>query len=308
MKAQAALLTILSLTQITELKLLLDIGRSGHRFYDFVLTMLLACISFELLIGIIIIYIGNLHYYNQPSEQTLCCCYKPTQASESPAKTSREIPVSSKRRYCCCCPRHWYRRFPVKASSSYKTVRETPAVELSGPSSLPVTSPILSTIESKFVSSFDSKGVPVERSEANIEMARVKIADAEIKIIRSTNYVKIVEDAFSKSCNNADMQAELTRAKEELASATREKEEAEAEKKLGEAQKHHALFVEEQLEDRQEKVTFRKMAFWQHMATYLLYFVMLMNVFITTFGISGGNSSAAVALITTTTTTANFTK
>jgi len=30
-KAQAALVTILSLTQITELKLLLDIGRQGHR-------------------------------------------------------------------------------------------------------------------------------------------------------------------------------------------------------------------------------------------------------------------------------------
>ena len=62
-KAQAALITVLSLTQITELKLLLDIGRQGHRFYDFVLAMLVACISLEIFIGIIIIYIGNLHYY-----------------------------------------------------------------------------------------------------------------------------------------------------------------------------------------------------------------------------------------------------
>ena len=30
------------------------------------------------------------------------------------------------------------------------------------------------------------------------------------------------------------------------------------------------------------------MSLWQHAATYLLYFVMLMNVFVTTFGISGG--------------------
>ena len=255
MKAQAALLTILSLTQITELKLLLDIGRSGHRFYDFVLTMLLACISFELLIGIIIIYIGNLHYYNQPSEGTWCCCYKPTQASEKLSKESKEpTNTNGKRKMCCCCPRYWYRRFPLKASSSYKTVRETPAVELSGPSSAPVASTALSTIEAKFMSSFDNKGIPVERSEANIEMARVKIADADIKIIRSSNYVKIVEEAFSKSCNNVEMQAEVVRAKDELASATREKEEAEAEKKLGEAQKHHAMFIEEQMEDRQEKV------------------------------------------------------
>jgi len=62
-KAQAALVTILSLTQITELKLLLDIGRQGHRFYDFVLTLLVACISLEICVGVIIIYIGNLHYY-----------------------------------------------------------------------------------------------------------------------------------------------------------------------------------------------------------------------------------------------------
>jgi hypothetical protein len=41
----------------------LDIGRQGHRFYDFVLAMLIACISLEIFIGIIIIYIGNLHYY-----------------------------------------------------------------------------------------------------------------------------------------------------------------------------------------------------------------------------------------------------
>jgi len=76
-KAQAALLTILSLTQITELKLLLDIGRLGHRFYDFVLTLLIACIMFELCVGIIIIYIGNLHYYQGASSvDVLCgCCY-----------------------------------------------------------------------------------------------------------------------------------------------------------------------------------------------------------------------------------------
>ena len=62
-KAQGALVTILCLTQITELKLLLDIGRQGHRFYDFVLTMLVACISLEIFVGVVIIYIGNLHYY-----------------------------------------------------------------------------------------------------------------------------------------------------------------------------------------------------------------------------------------------------
>ena len=56
-------MTILCLTQITELKLLLDIGRQGHRFYDFVLTLLVACISLEIFVVVVINYIGNLHYY-----------------------------------------------------------------------------------------------------------------------------------------------------------------------------------------------------------------------------------------------------
>lgn len=67
-KAQAALVTILTLTQITELKLLLDIGRQGHRFYDFVLTMLIACISLEIFVGVVIIYVGNLHYYRSTTK------------------------------------------------------------------------------------------------------------------------------------------------------------------------------------------------------------------------------------------------
>lgn len=57
MKAQGALVTILALTQITELKLLLDIGRHSHRFYDFVLTILIACISLEIFVGKNMLYI-----------------------------------------------------------------------------------------------------------------------------------------------------------------------------------------------------------------------------------------------------------
>ena len=50
----------------------------------------------------------------------------------------------------------------------------------------------------------------------------------------------------------------------------------------------HTSTVREVQEDGRERLTFRKVSFWQHLATYLLYFVMLMNVFVTTFGISGG--------------------
>jgi len=47
------------------------IGRQAHRFYDFVLTLLVACISLEICVGVIIIYIGNLHYYQVHLQATL---------------------------------------------------------------------------------------------------------------------------------------------------------------------------------------------------------------------------------------------
>ena len=101
-----------------------------------------------------------------------------------------------------------------------------------------------------------------------------------------------------------DLDDEVARAREDLCAALREKEEAEAEQKLSEAQQHHAFFVKEQHEDRQERMTFRRVSFWQHMATYLLYFVMLLNVFITTFGISSGmghhRADAAVSTVSPT--------
>ncbi len=45
---------------------------------------------------------------------------------------------------------------------------------------------------------------------------------------------------------------------------------------------------------REERVVYRKGTFWQHCATYLLYFIGLMNVFITTFGISGGHYGSII--------------
>jgi len=66
-RAEAALVTILSLTQITELKLLLDVGPSAHRFYAVVLGLLVAAISLEILVGAVIIYIGGIHRSRPPS-------------------------------------------------------------------------------------------------------------------------------------------------------------------------------------------------------------------------------------------------
>ena len=114
----------------------------------------------------------------------------------------------------------------------------------------------------------------------------------------------MVEEAAKKSPGSVDLDDEVARAREDLCAALREKEEAEAEQKLSEAQQHHAFFVKEQHEDRQERMTFRRVSFWQHMATYLLYFVMLLNVFITTFGISSGMGHHRDAGVTTSATAA----
>ena len=104
---------------------------------------------------------------------------------------------------------------------------------------------------------------------------------------------QVVEEALKKTPGNPDLEEELRKSRDEMSAALRDKGESEAAQRLSAAQQHHAFFVKEQFEDRQERVTFRKISFWQHMATYLLYFVMLMNIFITTFGISRGASSAA---------------
>ena len=68
----------------------------------------------------------------------------------------------------------------------------------------------------------------------------------------------MVEEALKKTPGNPDLEEELSKSRDELGNSLREKEEAEAEQKLSEVQQHHAFFVKEQFEDRQERVTFRK--------------------------------------------------
>jgi len=116
-----------------------------------------------------------------------------------------------------------------------------------------------------------------------------QVADAEVRIVRASNYVRVVEEALRKTPGgNVELEEELGRARDELASATRQREEGEAEQRLADALLQRSFGVREHAEDQLERLTFRKVSLWQHAATYLLYFVMLMNVFVTTFGISGG--------------------
>ena len=64
----------------------------------------------------------------------------------------------------------------------------------------------------------------------------VKVADAEVRIVRASNYVRVVEEALRKTAGgNAELEEELGRARDELASATRQREEGEAEQRLADA-------------------------------------------------------------------------
>lgn len=64
-KVEGTLISILLLTQITELKMLVDIGRQGHRLYDVVLALLVASVGALILVGLIVLYVGNLRYYRR---------------------------------------------------------------------------------------------------------------------------------------------------------------------------------------------------------------------------------------------------
>ncbi len=228
----------------------------------------------EILLGIIIIFIGNAHYN-----------------------------TSWKMTDICTSPMHClgYRRHGMKQNGTYLSVRARTASsdphrahalltsaqdleesEVSGCCDWTVREPRMDTI------------IDIEKADSNIEIAKIKAADADVKIVRGKNYIKVVEDALKKSPGNQDLEEELGKAREELNVASRERDEAEAEQKLSEAQQHHAFYVKEQWEDHEERVVFNKGTFWQHSATYLLYLIGIMNIFITTFGISGGHANPII--------------
>ena len=90
------------------------------------------------------------------------------------------------------------------------------------------------------------------------------------------------------------LEEDLAQLQLEHTAAINDKREAEAERMMAEARQRHAFYAREMANERRERITFRKLSRWQHAATYLLYFVMLMNVFVTTFGISGSSQDLFV--------------
>jgi len=303
-KAQAALVTILSLTQITELKLLLDIGRQGHRFYEFVLTMLIACISLELLIGIIIIYVGNLHYHQQHDRTTttrtcnlfhilaclFCqcrCCGRSGQCCRQQVAYSSVMETSASSGQLAAGTGRPKRTMPPNGDEllAPKALPEIGMVEDEEDDVGCCGYPSPAAVQRNAVSIAD-----LERAD-EIETSRIKAADAELRIVRVGNYIRTLEEAVKRATDSggqtAGLNDELATLRAEYEAATGVKKEADAERRAAEERQYHAFYARELAAARRERVTFRKLSRWQHAATYLLYFVMLMNIFVTTFGISG---------------------
>lgn len=77
----------------------------------------------------------------------------------------------------------------------------------------------------------------------------------------------------------------------DIAACRREKEAAEAELATAEARRQRALAGQRAVEETEERAVFRAVMFWQHFTMYVLYFVCLMNIFITAFGIYSSSNN-----------------
>lgn len=298
-KAQLSLITILSLTQITELKLLLDIGRHGNRFYDMILSMLVVSICLEVFIGVIVIYIGNLHYY-QPSDgstgvfrRMFNCLFRRRRGTTSPTNTTTMTTMSttSKTYQSLGSSRRSGRTHQQRGPISRQVDAGLLGVSADQRMAAEVLPEEQTTTSSLFQpsSAFECL-VELDRADFSAKDARMRSADACLSISTAAGYVKAVEEATRRCPGSSELREELARAQKALSSALQDKASAEADERLFEAQLNRAFCLKELFEDQQEKKTFRKLSFWQHLATYLLYFVMLLNIFIATFGISSGTT------------------
>lgn len=87
---------------------------------------------------------------------------------------------------------------------------------------------------------------------------------------------------------------EVTDTESAWAACRRQKETIEAELAALEARRQRAVAGLRAAEQVEERAVFRAIMCWQHFTMYVLYFVCLMNIFITAFGIyssSGGRGT-----------------
>jgi len=89
---------------------------------------------------------------------------------------------------------------------------------------------------------------------------------------------------------------ELEEARRELVAALRMRDDAETDRKLAEMRDRRNTQLAELRDTHRHATLFVRVAAWQNVVTYLVYVIMLLNVIITTFGMSGEDGGPASAL------------
>ncbi|OAF71566.1 hypothetical protein A3Q56_00693 [Intoshia linei] len=317
-KAQAALVTILTMAQITELKLLLDMG-----------LLLMA-------VGIMIIFIGN-KINNTSKRRNKWNCFKSRKNKKNITHRMRpypHLPLPHTKSYNYMyngVGKHsgnfgklnsFYTKSGLEQIKKNKNELKPFTSDLHVSSTSQVINENVRNIDGKkpeeyfnkekcdeidcnlkeeetytnnhrmIYSMYDledveSASLEIDKTEYYIDAARIRVADTNMRLTRFLNYIRIVEEGLRKSSKSIELSHELTRAQEELMAIQREKVEVDGELRFHEVRHQAALIRKDREQDEIESEKFSSIAFWQHFATYLLYFIGLMNIFITTFGISG---------------------
>ncbi len=286
--------------------MLLDIGREGHRFYEFVLSLLITSLVMLVCLGIMIMYIGNIRYNRE--------------RGRAGWRTRLKQCVTCQCRLLrpCCRRRRQQQAEISRRSSSYISVPMSstgaPIATLDRSASRETNLDAVSEVDFEPLCCWcqwpDSNSADVtnmEAVEADVEASRVRVASARAKLVKITSCLDEMDDMLKRNPRDASLQEEILRARSDLQLIRREREEAEAQEELALASKHHAQMSLDRAEEKTERQIFKRVTFWQNLATYLLYFVCLMNVFITAFGLYGSIVLPGRTLIVRASTTASST-
>jgi len=131
----------------------------------------------------------------------------------------------------------------------------------------------------------------------------VRVADIDYRITRARSRVDSLEGAAKRSGDVSDGSTsvtttvkELEEARRDLVAALRLRDDAETDRKLAEMRDRRNAQLAELRDSHRHATLFVRVAAWQNVVTYLVYVIMLLNVIITTFGMSGEDGGPASAL------------
>ena len=136
----------------------------------------------------------------------------------------------------------------------------------------------------------------------------VRVADIDFRIARARGRVDSLEGATKRGGGGPGVEdgggdgatsggaKELEEARRELVVALRMRDDAETDRKLAELRDRRNAQLADLRDSHRHATLFVRVAAWQNVVTYLVYVIMLLNVIITTFGMSGEDGGPAAAL------------